>query len=252
MTEHYAVEVALPSSSGVPADTVVNTWSFQTAAPADGTALSAMCADLAQFYSTLVTGQANPVGYRLSQELSRGANAVSCKVYHRPAVRGPLGSPIHVEGFTLAASAGNGALPGQDAICLSFHADLTNVPVVGGADANIPTGDFAVDEGAPAVHAGQDRPAERLRGRVFLGPLDRGASSGGANGEARVPSVVRADIAAAAHAILVTEAGAAQKWEVWSDRAWSGAVVVGGWVDDRFDTQRRRLEKATTRTTFGP
>lgn len=73
----------------------------------------------------------------------------------------------------------------------------------------------------------------RHRGRVFLGPP------------------LMADLIRSTTLILDTELAAANwNWVVFSRADWIGRTVSGGYVDDRFDTQRRRLERTTGRLTW--
>jgi len=90
----------------------------------------------------------------------------------------------------------------------------------------------------------------RRRGRVYLGPF---GSSAGDTTSGRPSSGLRGGIITAAAAFGV-QSQAAIEW-VWGVISTAGpsmsfSEVKDGWVDDAWDTQRRRGEGATLRTTF--
>lgn len=111
-------------------------------------------------------------------------------------------------------------LPEEVALCLSFKA--------------------AVGSGVPPA---------RARGRVFLGPLNTttlniGEADNGSRPELDFLGAVRG----AAIDFLAASVGAGNwSWEVWSTVDNVGREVVAGWVDNAFDTQRRRGLSATDR-----
>ena|SRR6187431_192026 len=110
---------------------------------------------------------------------------------------------------------GSGALPADVALCLSFQ----GVPVSG-------------------------TPQARKRGRVYIGPLTSSilVSSTGRP----VQSFI--DILNGAAQELRDSAGTS--WVVYSRVDDIGYTVNNGWIDNEFDTQRRRGEGPTTRTVF--
>lgn len=121
-------------------------------------------------------------------------------------------------------------LPHEVAICMSFAAD----PISG-------------------VNP------QRLRGRVFLGPVANNQVVLSA-GQPYITSAARTAIATAGAALLVPrgeEPGPKVSWAIYSpttdatssiDDAFND--VQSGWVDNAFDTQRRRGPKATERELF--
>lgn len=90
-------------------------------------------------------------------------------------------------------------------------------------------------------------PQARRRGRIYIGPLNEGvvASTGR-------PSGVDLSNIATAGAALITASTAATDWlwTVWSTVNQANVPIANGWVDNSFDTQRRRGRTATTRVTF--
>lgn len=89
----------------------------------------------------------------------------------------------------------------------------------------------------------------RRRGRIYFGPLVAASGVGdGSTGLTYVKGTLQADLAAAAVRLANhVDAG----WLIHSSMAGgSFAAVSTGWVDNTFDTQRRRGQKATTRFTW--
>lgn len=91
-------------------------------------------------------------------------------------------------------------------------------------------------------------PQARRRNRIYLGPIDREAVSAV---DGSVSSVTVSDIETAAAAFLVASIGQPDwKWAVYSPTDGIGHDVAGGWVDNAWDTQRRRGREATARNVF--
>lgn len=108
-------------------------------------------------------------------------------------------------------------LPHEVALCLSFQAD----PVSG-------------------------VPQARRRGRIFLGPLAEAASS-----QARPSTSILNVVETAAQRLLDESGLGAWKWQVYSRTSQTHATVTGGWIDNAWDTQRRRGNAPTARQSFG-
>jgi hypothetical protein len=87
----------------------------------------------------------------------------------------------------------------------------------------------------------------RKRGRIFVGPLNSVAMS--TTGRPTT-SAINTMVAAGQELLDESDAAATWSWQVWSASTGDSFPVVNGWVDDEFDTQRRRGRLATTRTTF--
>jgi hypothetical protein len=138
------------------------------------------------------------------------------KCYNRadPIPRRPV-----LEGTMDLASAPSGApLPHEVAIVLSFHAQPTS-----------------------------GIPMSRLRGRVYLGPITTAMS----DTDARLSSANQGAIASAGEDLQIASLAATTwKWVVWSTVDEASTIVIGGWVDNAFDTQRRRGRDTTERVTW--
>src|SRR4051812_23987932 len=148
------VETVLPSMTGILADSVVNTSVWLSPAP---TYTQSDLTDIGVFLVSFYNNQqaiGNSIANLLGSQLDRTANKALFKMYDiSDAMDGsPHGSPIKVTAWTLGASqVGETNLPSEVSIVLSYHALLTDIP----------------QEGPGGV-----RPAQRHRGRMYLGPLN--------------------------------------------------------------------------------
>lgn len=115
--------------------------------------------------------------------------------------------------FTFPAASASAPLPEEVACVATFH-------------------------GAPPV-------TPRTRGRIYLGPLNNSMVGLGV-GAARISSTYRTAVAERCQAL----ATAADNWVVYSPTSNVTTEVAGGFVDDAFDTMRKRGPKASSRTTW--
>jgi hypothetical protein len=127
-------------------------------------------------------------------------------------------APVLVDTFNASGLSGVPGLPPEVALCMSFQG--TQVSGVNQA---------------------------RRRGRVYLPFMITGAL--GTDGR---PAAATLTAAAAVGNSLVDASNASSDWSwtTFSRVAPGYATVVNGWVDNEFDTQRRRGRKATTRLVF--
>jgi hypothetical protein len=94
----------------------------------------------------------------------------------------------------------------------------------------------------------------RRRGRFYIGPLNSsvgGLMTVGGQDAPAVASSTRSAIALACERMATQELDPFVSWSVWSPTNEAAYVVTGGFVDNEFDTQRRRQYRATSRTTWG-
>lgn len=118
---------------------------------------------------------------------------------------------------TMAVSTSDG-LPSEVALCLSYH----GAPVSGESQA-------------------------RRRGRIYLGPFTEAMNSAeGRPGSGQMDTI----LGAAAELLAASQASTTWEWVVYSRVADATTPVVGGWVDDAWDTQRRRGVARTERRLF--
>jgi hypothetical protein len=227
-------QVSIPHDSGLPEDVVVNTFHFRTVSDEiSATDLDDVDAALTALYTSPVAPSVNSLDDFISDTIN-GASA-SIKYYDMAAAEPRV--PLRTDPLALSIPAGNG-LPGEVAIVCSFEA----LPLSG-------------------------IPQARHRGRIYLGPVK--SSTGALDGsEFRVSSGVRDVINAqfkrmrdtmVAHANLnwiVYSAGARDNTDPdipYDERPLQPplhGVVMRGWTDNAYDTQRRRGPKATARTSW--
>lgn len=226
MSANILAKVTMPQSTGIPHDDVVNDFAFawSGAGTPTTTDLTNLTACLYNFYNITPTGGTNPVGYYMSGMVSRATLGCTVKYYdmHDP-IAEPFGSPLLVDHFTfgLAGTAAGDDYPNEVSIVLSLSAVI-----------------------APGTtHLG------RSRGRIFIGPLHRRCSDL-TSLTPRPSSTCRTDFGLAAHQLASQAVGADFAWSIWSRADHVLKVIAGGWVDDAFDTQRRRGIDATTRTAW--
>lgn len=128
-------------------------------------------------------------------------------------------APVYDVNWNLSGSVGSNTLPQEVSICLSFQGDR----ISGVSQA-------------------------RRRGRLYLGPL-RSAVVDTSTG--RPTSSFLEVIQLAGNGLLADSNAAAEwSWVIRSQRDNANVPVTNGWVDNAFDTQRRRGLTPTSRLTY--
>lgn len=234
----YKAVVELPPLSGLPEDTINNTFYFDSNS-ADSTADDATSIKnrLVSFYNDIPAGDTKQISDILSSAIARTTNASKVLVYQKTGlITAPIvwGSPVATLSWTLGVSDTGASLPSEVSIVASFHGDLTDVPET---QAN-PTP-------PPAII----RPAARKRGRIYLGPLnaDTGLESS-STGDLELKGSI-ATMICRAMTDLEADNGSIG-WVVYSAADGANSPVVGGYVDNAYDTQRRRGVKSSSRTVW--
>jgi len=201
----------LEHQSGLPQDQAVNVWHFNSAAATAAEAEDA--SDLVVAWYNTNDGNGNAPREFLSPVLS---GDWLTKVYNLDDAEPRV--PMFEDSGSFAVGPTD-PMPSEVAVCLSFQGNSTS----------------------------GDNQARR-RGRIFLGPLDVSAS------DAAVPPRPNAALIetmrAAANNVLLPSNGGDPEWCVYSRVSDTGWPVTNGWIDNAFDTQRRRGEDANARTTF--
>lgn len=150
----------------------------------------------------------------LSSELAQNGHEI--KYYDLPGT--PPNYPVEEDTFNLGTNPGGTPLPQEVAVCLSFQGART-----------------------PGF------PQARRRGRIYIGTLGTAANTSGRPTAAFITALTtaattfKADVAALADPL---------DWAIWSVVDQAPVTVDNGWVDNVFDTQRRRGLLETSRTTF--
>lgn len=226
-------QVALQAASALPEDVTVNTFHFSTSDLAQAT-LDAITDQLNQFYTSVPAGGTVDLESFFSTEVAQNGHTI--KLYDMADATPRV--PIEEATFNLGLVPNGDPLPGEVALCLSFQG---------------------------AKVSGQ--PQARRRGRVYIGRLDKDSAAGG-----RPTGLLRTTLALCGDQ-LATQSDLAATWSwIVLSPAFDGmiedvdgtmvphptreaygetfAVVTNGWVDDAFDTQRRRGLAASARTLF--
>lgn len=208
------VQVALVNDSLLPRDEAQNVWHFNTPndVATDGPDIVTV---LTNFYNTAHQNI-------LFSNLLTGGLRFKLYDLADPEPRPPLYDVTGTLTGTLGA-----AYPAEVAVCLSMQG-----PVIAGV------------------------PQARRRGRLYLGPISTAAGAAG-TGDLRVAVSARQDIAEAAEDLMTQVVLPGLVWSVYSPTidatgslAASFTTVTNGFINDAFDTQRRRGLAPTTRTVF--
>lgn len=130
----------------------------------------------------------------------------------------PPNYPYFESTFNLATAPSGSALPSECAIALSF-------------------------QGARVAGF----PQSRRRGRLYLGPWGATANVSGRPLAALMTQIANAALTLKATADSIGSLGG---WAVWSTVDQAAVRVDNGWIDNAWDTQRRRGLSYTSRTLF--
>lgn len=212
----YKVQVVFPNVSGLPRDVSVNTFCFSgssASVPLDVTLIGGL---LESFYND--TYGVGSISDYLSARLDRTVDA-SINFYN---MSDPPGSgPVGTWPFTLGAAADDTSLPAEVALCVSFFAVL--------------------DPARPGT----------TRGRIYLGPLSVVSGVAGADDPARPGSTFIEVVHDAAEALgQAANTSSSVNWQIHSRATATLNEVIGGWVDNEWDTQRRRGLDSTARSVW--
>ena len=225
MTVPYLVRVIFPGKSGFPRDRFTNDFCLNMATAIPNQAGADVLADTIfdEFYGFIVGGN-NLIETHYSNQIDRGTDKMQVTFTdltgHLDGTG--LGSPDFVSTHDLPAASGSPA-PEEVAAVLSFKADTAGLLEVSGAT----------------------RPKSRRRGRLYLGPLNTGTFATAGAG-VFLALAFQGTILGAAENFLAQ----VPEWSVWSRADAAVHPVVDGWLDNAFDTQRRRGVRANGRTTW--
>jgi hypothetical protein len=90
-------------------------------------------------------------------------------------------------------------------------------------------------------------PQARRRGRVYLPFM---AEDNNATDARPSTTIINGVVAAGAALLAASDSAGTWSWLTYSGVAPGWSTVVDGWVDNEWDTQRRRGRRSTSRTTF--
>jgi hypothetical protein len=219
------VALVFEHQSALPRDRVVNTFTFQKGSAFSTSDYAAMVTSFDSFLQTVQAGGV-AVGAILGPQLSRSAlPSIRSYIIDGHLDGTPAGSPANISSLAaLPAPLDPNPLPSEVALCLSYNADYVT--------------DFEFAPGS--------RPRQRDRGRIFVGPLIRTVVEMDSTTHRPHPSTSVMTSLQQAAATLKADM-APLDWVVWSRKNAAVKPVVAVSVDDAFDTQRRRGERASSR-----
>lgn len=228
--------VSLNPASGKEEDSVQNSFTFMfsgTQAPT-GVQLAAIHNNLNEFYNVVPASSSLALCGFIGTSISRVAGAHRMTTYQVSGAPGQivLGPPIDEFTFALGVvGAGATNIPNECAVTLSFHAQGAGLP-----------------EHAP----GGARPKARTRGRIYLGPLATNSIEVETTTNRVVVSQgLRTTLASSAARMLAAFQTAGISWAVYSVVNANANLIIGGHVDDAFDTIRSRGQDPVLKTPFG-
>lgn len=203
-------DVRIPSATGIPADTIVNTWHFihHTAPVSDYDNVRDMLLDFydAESYQT----------YNITHFMTEGSVEDTWDVVAYDLDDPEPRAPHYESSFTVTGlNPSNVPLVREAALVLSIQAEPQS--------------------GVPQA---------RRRNRKYLGPFGVNALGNDGRPHQNLLNV----IAYSARDLLnAAQASATWGWRVYSPTTGLDLTPVGGWVDNAWDTQRRRGWDATSR-----
>jgi hypothetical protein len=220
-TPTYLIVTTTQRKSGIDRDEVINTWHYQLTPEFPGPVDYTNWVDNYRAFMTAI-------GTYMSPAMSVTPGDLNVAFWLLPTERGPLGAPEYEVNAAPATAVGAQSAPSEVSICLTLEADQTGIP-----------------ENAP----GGARPGARRRSRKYLGPLGTGAFFTEATTfECRPQNLVTTTIPPAYRDHMGT-AMRADNWDpvCFSKTNWDAYPVVRAWIDNAFDTQRRRGQDPTVK-----
>lgn len=230
------LECTFKDSDGLPKDDFVNVFYMNSSEVAvEGERVQAV-EKVVDFYTNMTEG-GNPVGAYLSPVIFPRVGVVKLYDFADAKPR-----PILLQAtFVIANSLGDGGLPEEVALCLSYYTDR-----------NLPS----------------------HRGRIYIGPLASGAANespvrpqagfmaaladGGTRLIGPLPESFDATVISSwdPHGAAITDPPAAATgvvdWALFSRKLNTQVAIEHGWVDNEWDSQRRRRIAATSRVLYPP
>jgi hypothetical protein len=214
----WRADVTHPYMTGLPTDVIVNTWHFDRtfgASAPDESDFAALETLLKNFYGSIfTTSSQSGMAPWVNQALKRTT------IYDLtdPTPRAPVYENVE---SGIAVQSGSSSTPLEVAICLSYQgAKISGVPQA------------------------------RRRGRIFIGGIGNAAvATTGLTFPTPTPEIT-SNLCQAANSLMVNGNIAQWTWGVYSRVGNSFTPTVDGWVDNAFDTQRRRGNAPTGRSFF--
>nr|CRY95156.1 hypothetical protein [uncultured prokaryote] len=208
------VQVRIPHRNNLGKDDAINTFAFTTLNPVEDAA-EGIATKLKDFYNAPYGVGSVPLKDFYSGEM----NMANCwiRVYNWEDAKPRVPVLDTNLGVTAASVLNTYNMPGEVALCVSFAGEPESGTI-----------------------------AARRRGRIYLGPFNFGASTGELTNSSRpATNLVSAAVGASAALEMATPIGSV--WAVHSRKDNDFVQIQNGWVDNAWDTQRRRGVQATTK-----
>lgn len=209
------VQVSIPYFTSIPSDVVTNTWYFESLAgqPVNAARAALVFANLEAFYESVFAGASTG---QLAPHMRPLQTVMKMYDLTDPA---PRTAVLEATVPLTCSTSTTAALPTEVAIVLSYHTEY-----------------------ASGINKGSQR------GRVYLGGLgDACFTPGNSTQFPAVKTSLCSHIGDRAQALAADSLADDWGWAVYSRKLGQEFAVAGGWVDNAFDTQRRRGQTATVR-----
>jgi hypothetical protein len=207
-------QVVFQGTSNLPTDRYVNTFHFRTVAFPAPPLQEAVEDEIVTRLTAFYNDEYGEFGIHtyLSVLIHREADTSQFRLYDMGEAEP---REPHVHTWTLDAASSGGRQPQEAALCASFYGDR-----------NIP----------------------RQRGRVYIGPFENHSTDGAT---ARPTTALQNTVKGAMQALA--DSNGLCEWVTLHHTSLVAGMhpVTAGWVDNEWDTQRRRGLKATSRVTWG-
>lgn len=178
---------------------------------------AAVTTDLHEFYTISANDEDAGITDYMSSQLV-GVATIRAEVYDNGVFIGGTDLP----GFTFTPQPGD-SLPAQVASCMTVK---------------------CLPHEAVSVR-------QSLANRIYIGPLGDICSSTNGLGEARPSQIFREAVVAASRRLYINPTDDAARFVVYSTKHASWGDAAEGFMDDVFDTQRKRYDAVTVHTRWG-
>lgn len=216
---HLIVDTVFKRTTALSKDLVVVSMHFKKNAGSSFADAAAEIGTIVQsFWNDIPTDGTQRVGAFLSSAISRDSNATKVNVYDGSIPAGSRVPTTHA--FTLVGFANGQPLPSEVALCLSQRSFFAEFPF------------------------------KNQRGRQYIGPLNLEAvQSSQIDGDCRPTALIIAEFGRAAVTLAqdVADSTHIESWCIYSPTLNVLFPAQESFVDNAFDTQRRRGAAATTR-----
>lgn len=212
MPQHVWVRFTGLATSNISRDNISNTFCF-FAAKAFGYDWDNALDMVEDLYCTKAPGSTAALGAYINNTIKRAARLQAYVIEDSP----PR-APVLEREITLPTQASGTQLPAEVAVTCSFQGTRQS----GSSQA-------------------------RRRGRIFLGPT---VALDGDHPITVAPTMINNVCKQFEAMKAASDASIDYQWRIWSPTDGSSVLVDNGWVDNAWDTQRRRGPRATSRTVW--